>query len=93
MKKVFLVAITITFALTVNAQHKKWKSIFGFEFGLPFINITPSVKVSNPLMQGSGTLKSGFGICGGVFTEFMKARKKTNNHAGILTIACSFDVK
>lgn len=82
MKKIFLIAITIAFTLTVNAQHKKWKSIFGFEFGLPFINITPSVKAGNPLMQGNGTLKSGFGICGGVFSEFMKARKHTNNQYG-----------
>ncbi len=82
MHKIFLIILFTGVVSTATAQSKKLKNNFGLEIGLPLANFNPATKTENPLIQGSDPVKSGMGFTGGVFAEFMRARKKTNGEYG-----------
>lgn len=82
MRKIVIVIVLAFLFSEISAQSKKTKSIFGFEFGFPVMKFNPSEKSGNPLIQGPDPVQGGLGFNGGVFAEFINARKNSSGKYG-----------
>ena len=89
MKKTLLICLGFFFLQNSFAQ-KKWKPNLGIEFGFTFGGLTPTTNSDNPLVQGATTLRNGGGFSGGISTQFIKTKEKSN---GKLAPSYGFQLK